>query len=64
VSTDPLNPLQCPHFSRYVEGNDTYIFVPDGVDGQMLTIHRSSGDIVLNRAFWDLFHVNNPEAVR
>ncbi|KAF8078309.1 SacI homology domain-containing protein [Lyophyllum atratum] len=35
----------------YTEGDDTYIFVPvdDGVETQSLTIHRSSGDIVLNR---------------
>ncbi|RDB28469.1 Uncharacterized protein C19F5.03 [Hypsizygus marmoreus] len=35
----------------YTEGDDTYIFVPvdDGIDTQSLTIHRSSGEIVLNR---------------
>ena len=32
---------------RYSERNDTYIFVPEG-EAQSLTIHRSSGDIVLN----------------
>ncbi|KAG6814015.1 hypothetical protein H0H92_003865 [Tricholoma furcatifolium] len=34
----------------YTEGDDTYIFVPadDSVDTQALTIHRASGDIVLN----------------
>ncbi|KAG5648227.1 hypothetical protein DXG03_006184 [Asterophora parasitica] len=35
----------------YTEGDDTFIFVPvdDGIDTQSLTIHRASGDIVLNR---------------
>lgn len=42
-----MTPLH-QRLNLYVEGNDTYIFVPDGVDGQTLTIHRSSGDIVLN----------------
>ncbi|EAU93141.1 inositol/phosphatidylinositol phosphatase [Coprinopsis cinerea okayama7 len=28
--------------------NDTYIFVPEGTDARNLTVHRSSGDIVLN----------------
>jgi len=37
------------HF-RYTERNDTYIFVPEG-EAQSLTIHRSSGDIVLNCKF-------------
>ncbi|KXN83618.1 hypothetical protein AN958_01183 [Leucoagaricus sp. SymC.cos] len=34
--------------SLFTEGNDTYIFVPDGSDAQALTVHRSSGEIVLN----------------
>ncbi|KAF9458360.1 inositol/phosphatidylinositol phosphatase [Collybia nuda] len=35
----------------YTESNDTYIFVPaeEGISTQSLTVHRSSGDIVLNR---------------
>ncbi|GLB36461.1 putative sacI homology domain containing protein [Lyophyllum shimeji] len=35
----------------YTEGDDTYIFVPadEGIETQSLTVHRSSGDIVLNR---------------
>ncbi|KAJ7630572.1 SacI homology domain-containing protein [Roridomyces roridus] len=33
----------------YTQGNDTYIFVPpDTVGAQSLTIHRSSGELVLN----------------
>ncbi|KAJ7655198.1 SacI homology domain-containing protein [Mycena polygramma] len=33
----------------YTQGNDTYIFVPpDTVGAQSLTIHRASGEIVLN----------------
>ncbi|KJA26115.1 hypothetical protein HYPSUDRAFT_36978 [Hypholoma sublateritium FD-334 SS-4] len=34
-------------YTLFSERNDTYIFVPEG-DAQSLTIHRSSGDIVLN----------------
>lgn len=30
--------------------NDTYIFVPEGSDARNLTVHRSSGDIVLNES--------------
>jgi hypothetical protein len=34
---------------RYTQGNDTYIFVPpDTAGAQSLTIHRSSGELVLN----------------
>ncbi|TFK41302.1 inositol/phosphatidylinositol phosphatase [Crucibulum laeve] len=33
----------------YTEGNDTYLFTPEGNDAQALTIHRASGDITLNR---------------
>jgi hypothetical protein len=47
------NGLLDSHFpSRYTEGNDTYIFAPaeDGINTQSFTIHRSSGDIVLNRS--------------
>ncbi|KAF8641228.1 hypothetical protein AX17_000862 [Amanita inopinata Kibby_2008] len=33
---------------RYTDANDSYIFLPDGVDAQPLTIHRSSGDIALS----------------
>ncbi|KAK2462025.1 hypothetical protein APHAL10511_006488 [Amanita phalloides] len=32
----------------YTEGNESYIFMPDGVDAQALIINRSSGDITLN----------------
>ncbi|KAJ7693664.1 SacI homology domain-containing protein [Mycena rosella] len=33
----------------YTQGNDTYIFVPpDTVGAQSLTVHRSSGELVLN----------------
>jgi hypothetical protein len=35
---------------RYSD-NDTYIFVPEGTDARSLTIHRASGDIVLNGMF-------------
>ncbi|KAF8905440.1 inositol/phosphatidylinositol phosphatase [Gymnopilus junonius] len=34
-------------YTLYSERNDTYIFVPEG-EAQSLTIHRTSGDIVLN----------------
>ncbi|KAF8649823.1 hypothetical protein AX16_005588 [Volvariella volvacea WC 439] len=33
----------------YTEGNDTYIFVPSEGHGQSLTIHRPTGEVVLNR---------------
>ncbi|KAG6820754.1 hypothetical protein H0H93_012018 [Arthromyces matolae] len=34
----------------YTEADDTYIFVPvdDGIETRSITVHRSSGDIVLN----------------
>ena len=34
---------------RYTDGNESYTFVPDGVDAQALTINRSSGEVALNR---------------
>lgn len=34
--------------SLFTEGNDTYIFVPDGSDSQTLVVHRASGEIILN----------------
>ncbi|KAJ6627294.1 SacI homology domain-containing protein [Mycena sp. CBHHK59/15] len=33
---------------QYTQGNDTYIFVPQDIGAQSLTIHRSSGELVLN----------------
>ncbi|TFK76793.1 hypothetical protein BDN72DRAFT_783263 [Pluteus cervinus] len=33
----------------YTDGSDTYIFVPSEGQGQSLTVHRSSGEIVLNK---------------
>ncbi|KAF9481724.1 inositol/phosphatidylinositol phosphatase [Pholiota conissans] len=41
-----MRPLH-QRYTLYSERNDTYIFVPEG-EAQSLTIHRSSGDIVLN----------------
>ncbi|KAJ3499855.1 hypothetical protein NLJ89_g10049 [Agrocybe chaxingu] len=41
-----MRPLH-QRFTLFSERNDTYIFVPEG-EGQSLTVHRSSGDIVLN----------------
>ncbi|EKM83477.1 hypothetical protein AGABI1DRAFT_110130 [Agaricus bisporus var. burnettii JB137-S8] len=35
--------------SLFIDGNDSYIFVPDGTDVQTLTVHRHSGEIVLNK---------------
>ncbi|KAJ7225879.1 SacI homology domain-containing protein [Mycena pura] len=38
-----------PRLQLYTQGNDTYIFVPpDTAGAQSLTVHRSSGEIVLN----------------
>ncbi|PFH46638.1 hypothetical protein AMATHDRAFT_69424 [Amanita thiersii Skay4041] len=39
-----------PIFQRlhlYTESNDSYIFLPDGVDAPALMIHRSSGEVAL-----------------
>ncbi|KAJ2927190.1 hypothetical protein H1R20_g9915, partial [Candolleomyces eurysporus] len=56
-----------PLYQRYslYSDNDTYIFVPEAADARNLTIHRSSGDIVLSplkrrtqaddRFFWNRF---------
>ncbi|KAF8971430.1 SacI homology domain-containing protein [Flammula alnicola] len=41
-----MRPLH-QRYTLFSERNDTYIFVPEG-EAQSLTIHRSSGDIVLN----------------
>lgn len=40
-----------PIVSRFIDGNDSYIFVPDGTDVQTLTVHRHSGEIVLNSKY-------------
>lgn len=37
---------------RYIDGNETYTFVPaEPVGARSLTIYRNSGDIVLNRKY-------------
>ncbi|PPQ66105.1 hypothetical protein CVT26_010906 [Gymnopilus dilepis] len=41
-----MRPLH-QRYTLYTERNDTYIFVPEG-EAQSLTIHRNSGDTVLN----------------
>ncbi|KAF8168250.1 inositol/phosphatidylinositol phosphatase [Crassisporium funariophilum] len=41
-----MRPLH-QRYTLFTERNDTYIFVPEG-EAQSLTIHRQSGDIVIN----------------
>lgn len=50
VSTSSLTSESLSTSYRYVDGNETYTFVPvEPVGARSLTVYRNSGDIVLNR---------------
>ena len=42
-------------YHSYLDGIDTYIFVPEGT-AQSLTVHRATGDVLINRVSCPLFY--------